>query len=264
MHILNKWIFLSPVLLLLACSPKTTPVGNTYKLDPVEQHEMIAALQQINDEVPEHFFAKTDTKFQNKKNNYSFKTSLRMVKDSALNAFITYAKIPIITAQIETDSVHIINRREKCFIQEKLDFFKANFGVDFSYENIQQIFLGKAIGFELDNVFTISPDPYHYILSTFNKKATKDGNAFVITYHFNNDLKTLRSTTMESADKSTKVTIEYINYQEVEKYNFPKTIILQIKTPKDTHLVTLNYETIEVNTPRELSIVIPENYVRCQ
>lgn len=259
-----KWALLLPILVLFACSPKTNPIGGQYKIHPKQENEIVDALTKINAKSPKYFFAKTDTKYQSSKNNYSFKTSIRMAKDSALNAFITYAKFPIITAQLNKDSIFIINRREKCFIIQDLDYIKSNFGVDFSFENIEQLFLGQALGFDIENEFDILPDPYTHILSTKNKKAGKNGETIIINYHLNNDLLTLKKVEIITDNKATVVSIDYSNYQEIESYLIPKNIQIEIKTAGNTDLISLVYETIELNVPRELSLVIPENYVSCK
>lgn len=264
---LYNWLFFLPIIFMVACSPKTTAPVNQERPGKVSDEGIISALVALQESYPTHFYTKIDTKFQNSTNNHSFKTSLRIAKDSAINALITFAKIPIMTAHIDLDTVKIINRREKCFVQQDINFIQSNFGVNFDFYNIQEILMGRPIDFNPKEAHYILTDSKYYLVSTHSKKGAKDvqdDNTFIINYYLNRDLKSLAKVEMYTADKSTFVEIEFINHQEVEQYTFPKDILVTIKAPKEKTTITLSYEKVEINVPREMVATIPENYVRCQ
>ena len=264
---LYRWMLIIPVLFLISCSPKTAGNTSQEKLNKITDEELIAALVAMQESYPEYFYAKMESKFQNSKNNYSFKTSLKITKDSAINALITYAKIPIITANIDRDTVKIINRRDKCFVIQDINFIKANFGVNFDYKNIQELIMGKPIDFDQKDTYFILQDSKYYVVSSHNRRAIKDENdetAFIINYYLNRDLKSLAKIELFTADKSTYVTVDIPEHQEVEGQIYPKVLKMNIKAPKEKTNVTLIYEKIEVNEPRDMLVIIPENYVSCQ
>ena len=265
---LYKWLFILPLFFLAACSPKTTaPVTQQDRVGKATDEELIAALVALKESNPTHFYTKIDTKLQNSTNNHSFKTSLRIAKDSAINAMITFAKIPIMTAHIDLDTVKIINRREKCFVLQDINYIKTTFGVDFDFANIQEILMGRPIDFNPKEAYYILQDSKYYVVSTHSKKGAKDvtaENSFIINYYLNKDLKSLAKVELFTADKSTFVEVEFNSHQEVEEYVFPKDIVVTIKAPKDKTIITLSYEKIEINVPREMVAIIPESYARCK
>ena len=72
--------------------------------------------------MPKTFYTKVSTKYSDTSQNISFKTSIRLVKDSAVNALITYAGFPIYNSVVTPDSLILVNKRGKCYTKTKLNF----------------------------------------------------------------------------------------------------------------------------------------------
>jgi hypothetical protein len=55
----------------------------------------------------------------------------------------------------------------------------------------------------------------------------------------------------------------YLERQTLNGYDLPAKVEINIRTPKKSLLLTLNYERVEVNEAQELIIVIPDSYEKC-
>lgn len=155
--------------LVVSCSPKLHPEDQV-KVERRKTNELVASLDSLSQQRPQYFYSKIKCEYSDTNTSKSFKTSVRLVKDSAVNALITFATIPIINSLIRPDSVIITNRQDKCFIKRDLNFIKEQFGVSFDYRNIEELFLGLPIGFDTTQKYFQIHDPYNYILSSHKKR----------------------------------------------------------------------------------------------
>ncbi len=261
-------------LLLISCSKKLVII-NPERLERKKTPELVHTLDSLFLLRPTFFYSKISTQFQDTNQNVSFKTSIRMVKDSATNALITYAAIPIFNTMLTRDSLTILNKRSKCYSKSKLSSLKDNFGYDFEYKNIEEIILGLPVAYDTNQKYFQIHDPFNYILSSHRKKEIKrndrprpnrrnETNDIIIKYFLTADAKGLKKMEIESPDDSTQIFVEYISRELVDNFNIPKEVTVNVKTPRNNILVNLTYEKIEINQPQPLFLVIPENYEICE
>jgi hypothetical protein len=149
-----------------------------------------------------------------------------------------------------------------------LDYLKDLFGVDFTYENLEEIIFGKPLDYQLSQKYFVDNDPFHYSISTHKKRDRKKPDRkqrddLMIQYHLTADAKALKQTRIWSVEDSTEVSVIYQERQIVNGLDLPLKVEINIKTPKKTLVLTLLYDRIEVDEPQELIIVIPESYEKC-
>jgi ABC-type microcin C transport system permease subunit YejE len=185
-----------------------------------------------------------------------------------VNAIITYAKIPIVTAMITTDSIIVVNKRDKCFERETLSYIKDKFGIDFTYQNIEELFLGRPLDYNVDQKYFVVHDPYNYSISSHKKRERKrldrkPKEDIVINYILSKDAKELSKTTITSPSDSTEIIVDYNSRNLVKNINVPYEVVIKIKTPRNVMYIKLEYEKVEVDEAQELLIIIPEKYEKC-
>ena len=135
---------LSFIWTLFACSPKVgNELMNGDKLPKIKDKELVDRLDSLSKIEPRTFYSKLDINYKDSTTDISFKTSLKIVADSAVSAIITYARIPIVTAMVTKDTITVVNKREKCYTVQSLDYLKTTFGVDFTYENMEELFFSQ-------------------------------------------------------------------------------------------------------------------------
>jgi hypothetical protein len=274
---MNKLYFFILTVFLVACSSTEKVVQENVKLERKKTNDLIAVLDSISSIRPNFFYAKMSTSFQDTNSNLKFKTSLRMVKDSAMNLLFTYAKIPVANAIISTDSLTIVNKKNKCFINEDLGYIKETFGIDFVYQNLEELFLGLPIDFSLDqkyfqihesNFYVISSHRKHKIKRTEKKdkkdKDKDDKDDILIKYLIDANGKELNGLRISSPSDSTEIYVDYLSKQIEKNIQVPKDVKIKVTTPRNVINVDLQYDKVEIDEPQPLILVIPEGYEQCK
>ncbi len=269
---MNRNIKVLICLLLLgitySCSKKLYP-DSTEKVEKRKTQELVDALDSMAMRKPDFFYSKIGTRFRDTTKSINFKTSLRMVKDSAMNFLITYLAIPVVNSTVTTDTLTIVNKKDRCYIVRDLEYIKDNFGVDFDYRNLEELFLGLPLDYDIEQKYFQIHDNFNYIISSHRKREIrridrKDKEDIVIKYFLRNDLKGLRSMEIESPSDTTSVKIDYREHEMVDAYLVPKLVYVTISSPNNNILLELSYERTEINEPQTLFLVIPEGYEPCE
>jgi hypothetical protein len=238
------------------------------KLPKMKDDEIEVALKDISDFEFNTFYAKVATDYKDSARKVSFKTSLRMVRDSALNATITYASIPIVNSLITPDSVFISNKREKCHIEESMAYFKQSFGVSFSHMNMEELLLGKPVGYSKDEKYHRVKDPYRYILSTHKEREVrklerKGEKDLILSYWISDDLQTLKGIRIESLEDTTMINIDYLERQWIDSLSVPLKAKISIITPRQEILIDMDYKKVRLNEEETIHYVVPDKYEKC-
>ena len=261
------YIFLLGILLLASCAKKLTEVEKE-KLPKRKTQDLVHVLDSISDIKPNLFYTKISTKFSDTNRNISFKTSIRLVKDSAINTLITYATIPVVNSMITKDSVVIVNKRDKCYIRQSMDYIKENFAVEFNYRNIEEMILGLPLDFDSTQKYFQLNDPFNYIISSHKKRDfrridRKDREDILIQYFLNDSATGLKRMFIESPSDTASIMIDYSERQRIGMFDIPKEVFIQIKSPRNHMRINMSYDKVEINEPKELILIIPESYGKC-
>lgn len=257
------------VCLLFASCATTKPAKELVKLERKKTNEMLEVLDSLTIRKPDFFYTKLDTKYSDTNRQVSFKTSLRMVRDSAINLLITYSKIPIVNSMITKDSLVIVDKKNKCVIKEDLSYFKETFGVDFAYNNLEEIFLGLPLDYDTTQKYFQIHDPYNYTISSHRKHKIKRSERkvkedIVIKYILNNQCNHLKGMEVISPSDSTEILVDYKSREMIENYLVPKEVFIRVKTPRNNIFIELTYEKMEINIRQPLIVIIPEGYEKCE
>lgn len=260
---LNSKLFMFAIglILLASCGNRR---GNEGKLPKVQDELLLATLDSLSNQEFQFFYSKMNTEYKDSARNVSFKTSMRMVRDSAIGATITVANIPFVLAVITKDSVKMTNRQDKCYTLQSIDFLKENFGVSFSHRNMEELLMGFPIAYNKSSDYDRVKDPYAYMLTTKLKKDGDSGDELTIFYQFNQALTELTSTRLESASDNTVIKIDYLTRQLVDGYSVPETVKIVITTAKQEIVIDLEYRKPRVNERELIHFVIPESYEPCK
>ncbi|MFM7301135.1 MAG: DUF4292 domain-containing protein [Crocinitomicaceae bacterium] len=269
MSLYKYYFFFLFAFVWMGCAKKTTQhVISTEKLPKIKDKELIAVLDSLHQIKVKTFYTKLSVDYKDTTRDVSFKTSIKNVTDSAVNAIITYARIPIVTAMVTTDSVLVVNKNDKCFTKASLNYIKENFGIDFNYGNIEELILGRPIDYSEEQKYFVVNNPYQYIISSHRKKdrrrlERKAKEDILIFYTLNDQATQIQSMSVESPSDSTNIILDYMSWQNINGIQLPKEVLIFINTPKNNISIRLEYEKVEINEPQELIIIIPESYEKC-
>lgn len=269
-HISNYLIFICFLGVLTACSSsQRRSQESTEKLEKQKEIFLINKLDSLSKQLPEHFYTKISSRYEDSEYKISFKTSIRMRADSALNALITYARIPIYNSMVTPDTLTIVDKRNNCFLKEDMGYLKNTFDVDFQHHNIEELLLGMPVGWDSEEEYYQIKDPYNYIISSHNKRnlrrSDKDQSGTVyIRYYLTDSLDHVKRIVIDSPADTTSIDINYFEREMHEGFSIPLTADVTIETPRDTIYIDMKYNKTSVNDPRVLYLAIPEKYDRCE
>lgn len=265
------------VLLLFSCSKKLTDVQRD-KLPRKKTQDLITIMDSLSLKKPDFFYAKIATSYADTNRDIHFKTSIRMVKDSAINAIITYAAIPVVNSIITKDTVKIVNKKDKCYIIQSLDYIKENFGIEFNYRNLEELILGMPLDYDTTQKYFQIHDPYNYTISSHKKRELKrfdkndkhdkhnkiiENEGIIVKYFLSDDLNNLKGMYIESATDSTSIQVDYLTRELVEGFNIPSDVFIKITSPRNQIRIEMRYDKAEINNRQPLYLVIPESYEKC-
>lgn len=259
------YIVFGLAMFLFSCRNHTT---ENIKLEKVKDVELVNFLDSLSKQEFNTFYAKLSTDYQDSSQKLSFKTSIRLFNDSLMNALITYAKIPMVNALVSVDSITVTNKRDKCYSQESVSSLRNELGLAFSFQNMEELFLGQPLGFiSGDEYYQLDSDE-NYRISTHKKreakKAEKKGeNEIATTYHIAPERDKINRIELHSFSDSITVVLDYLSWQEVSGRKVPNEIKMKIYSPKQTIDIGLEYNKARLNEEETIYYVIPEGYEKC-
>ena len=111
-------------ILSIFCGVMFVACGTTKVLNKVSRkktNELTARLDSISKNIPNTFYTKISTEFKDTNQQLSFKTSIRLVKDSAMTALVTYLGIPVVNSLVTKDTLAFTLKKEKHY-EKTIDF----------------------------------------------------------------------------------------------------------------------------------------------
>ncbi len=265
----NKFYAISLLVLVILTSCARKGTEDAEKVGKHSNLELRAVLDSLSSVEYDWFYAKISTKYKDTAMNVSFKTSVRIKKDSLLNTLITYARIPVYNTLLTKDSIIMVDKRAKCVMHESLDYFRKEYAMDVEYENAEEMFFGAPIAYDSEMKYYRVNDPYSYTMCSHRKRdikrnVRKDKREIVTYYTLSDDLKSLKSQKIESPQDTSVVLIEYKQRELVSGFFVPKKIEITIFTPRQEIKVFMDYKKTRINHKEKIHFVVPEKYVECK
>lgn len=264
---LNRGIYiLVGVILLTACSEKNTSIY-TQKLTKIKTSRIVDHLDSLSKTEWSFFYARIATKYSSSTTKVSFKTILKMQKDSIVNATITFAAIPIIHVLLSPDTLKVVNKKDKCYIIETVDFLKKEFDFPFGYKQVEELLLGKPLAWNKSDRFHQIENPDYYILKTNKKRfASKDKEEgdIDLNYYLSPEELEIKKIIINSPEDSTSIILNYSDWVFIDKMKVPQSVEVYIYTPKDSLFIELKYQKVEFGNTKEIVFIIPDQYEHCK
>lgn len=268
---LFKFILPALFIALLASCGSSRELVNVEKVElPKQKDERITeVLDSLSGISFDYFYSKISTKYKDSAQNLSFKTSVRIVNDSAVNAVISFANVPMVNTLVTLDSIKLTNRRDKCYEKENLNFIKEQFGVDFDYENIEELLTGKPVDYNPGQEYYRINDPFAYTMCSHKKRDIRRNERQekreIITYYtLTDDLTNLKSMQIISPEDSTMIEILYEPRELIGTFMAPTFVNVIIYTPRQEIEVNLDYRKTNLDSLEKIYFVIPESYEKCE
>lgn len=251
----------------VACSKITTPPGYE-KPERKRTLELVDKLDDLSAVEWDFLSTKINTKFVSKEQKQNFKTTLKMKRDSLLNATITFAAIPIINAILSPDSLKVVNKKDKCYILEDLQFLKRKFEIPFEFIQVEELLLGLPLAWDRESRYHQLDDLFYYVISSHrkrfvNKREAKSEDDILIRYFLSPKTMELSKILLDSPQDTTSITIQYFDRYNDGGFPLPQRTEINIFTPRDTISIELKFQKPEIEKEKVIFLTIPENYEKC-
>lgn len=253
-------------LFAVSCSRKV--ISGHEKLAKIKTADLVSHLETLSNPEWSFLSTKITTKFNSKDQKQSFKTSLKMKRDSLINVTITFAAIPVINAILSPDSLKVVNKKDKCFFLEEINFLKQQFDIPFEYSQVEQLILGLPLALDPDTKYRQLDDPFYYIISShrkrfINNQHVKSDDDILMRYFLSPEKLDLAQIILESPLDSTSIRVQYFERYEESGFRLPHRTEIDIVTPRDTISIELKFQKPEIEKEKTIFLTIPDSYEKC-
>ena len=205
-----------------------------------------------------NFRARIKAVYDDQKRKQQLSVNFRMEKDKSfwMSANIL---IPIAKVLVTQEKVQFYEKFQKTYYDGDIAFINQQLGSSFSFDDLQNIFLGNPITDFSKTKFERISHPQYYVLSPKEK-----GQLFRPTYFFDPNTFRLKEQRFMVAKTGQSLSIKYTQNQQVEGKEVPKKI--EISAFDGTNFLQISLDFLRVDFPKNLvtPFAIPENYKKIE
>lgn len=270
---MNKYlhflIIISTALILANCKSKKGLIKDVDAADieAFTKATSVIKLVKENDFNFEWLSARIKTKYETSSGeDQTFKTYLRIRKDSAIWATVTFLNVPVLTTIITPDSVKVLNKKDKKYFLGTFDYITDFVKTPIDYYQIQNLLIGNPISLdstqkhyivEMNNDIYLSSMKQSELEPILNEDKVYFG--WIYRYWIN-ELYSPGKTILNNPSSGNSLTIEQNDYKRIDNMPFPNRTDATFTSNKDTILIKLNYSKIKTNEPEEMPFEITSKY----
>ena len=227
---------------------------------PVKRVELKALTAEIlkAEENISTFRARIKVEYNDQKRKQSVNVNFRL-EDNKTFWMSANMLIPIAKVLITPEEVLFYEKFQKTYYKGDIAFINQQLGTNFSFNDLQNIFLGYPISdFKNEKIERIS-HPQYYVLSPKTK-----GLRFRPTYFYDPVNFRLKEQRFLVAASGQSLSIKYIQNQQVEGKLVPKKI--EVSTFDGTNFLQISLDYLRVDFPKKLTVPfrIPDGYKKIE
>ena len=246
----GSWL-VALILIITSCS--TTK--ETSKLKMLSANHIIREIEDNNFEFDD-FEAKFDVKMKGD-NKLGLKGQLRMQDDSLIWISLSLKLgIEMARVMITEDSLKFINRSDKTYIAENLDYVNEILPVEASIKLLQDILVGNNNHIERNDDYRVAIENNSYKL-TSNKNYVLRNDIWVMPKIFRISGYEIRL----FDDDRNNIKLQYDNFQKINNKYLPTKIIVKLNSGEDVN-IEIDYSEIKVGEKPNFPFNITKKYER--
>lgn len=259
MKILSSFLFLS--LFMVSCKSVQNPTSPTITNDA--SIEKVAPAPQVNfkkadmaEVAAQHYRLFSDFNTLNIKSEVSYDDgSLNQTINADIQIekgkqILISARVLFFTAKVylTPDRASFYETFNKTSYDGDFAFISQFLGADVSYENVENLLLGKAF-------YNLNEQPYQ---KGKNNELELKLNTFIMQLVLGTQFQ-VASTTIKQNNSTNQLVIAYPSYQSSDNVYLPKEIKIEAMQKKDIK-IDLDYKKIYLNTPLDFRYKVPQGY----
>jgi hypothetical protein len=254
------------VFTLGSCSSKKKTENNV-RLKHKSSKELVALLQ--NSEAKgEWLVTKGNVELKLKDNDNSLRFNLRMKIDSATWISLSKASIPVGSTLISEDSVKFLYKLNKGYFLEDFSAINEMLNTEIDYLLLQDFFLGNPVAFDDEEDYVVKTDEGAYLISSekskkieklIRKGKIKDEPILYRCWIEPTNYK-CKKVIINLITQEATLEVNYSDWEEIEGQMFPMISSLNVTTPLDTIMMTMDYSKVVFNEEKTMPFKIPSSY----
>ena len=251
-YFIFRFVLLSLILAVFGC--KSVSVLPTK--EPVKRVELKSLTKEIEKATTKikTFRARVKVQYKDSKREQQINLNLRMESNKILWISASIL-VPIAKLLITPNRVGFYEKFQKTFYEGNMSFINEQLGTSFTFEDIQNVFLGNPVTNMNEGEFDRIDHPQYYVLipKTENKQLRP-------TYFFDPSNFRLKEQRFIVSGTSQSLSIKYPKYQKMEGKTLPKEIVISIFD--GFNLVQVSLDFIRTDFPKNLSVpfTIPDGF----
>ena len=253
----SQYFYLILFLALTTACKSVRVLPNKAPVKRVELKALTAEILKAEENIST-FRARIKAEYNDQKRKQSVNVNFRL-EDKKTFWMSANMLIPIAKVLITPEEVKFYEKFQKTYYQGDIAFINQQLGTNFSFNDLQNIFLGYPISDFKNEKFERISHPQYYVLSPQTK-----GLRFRPTYFYDPVNFRLKEQRFLVAASGQSLSIKYTQYQQVEGKLVPKKI--EVSTFDGTNFLQISLDYLRVDFPKKLTVPfsIPSGYKKIE
>ncbi|MEN0046124.1 MAG: DUF4292 domain-containing protein [Bacteroidota bacterium] len=187
----------------------------------------------------------------------SASASIKMKKDSFIWMSVKKLGFEIARAKITNDSVFLIDRFNRQYMVNDLNFLSESYNLPANLQTLQAVVLGNPVFFSMNDLELSETEENYELTNT----GTKKGRYLLTKTAF-----ALQEMELSDTENDQNLKIRFKDYRALDTEHFFSYLrLLSLDSPDVGEMeVELNYQKVEINKPTSIRFEIPKNYTRIE
>lgn len=199
--------------------------------------------------------ARIKTHYKDARTAQSLTIKLRIKKDEVIWMSGSFLGFTVAKVKITPTSVQYYEKVKRTYFDGDFSLISSALGTELNFQQLQNLLLGNAVlGFD-EGKFISQPDKKSYLITPKNQDDLMAIFYWINPTHYKLDKQELRN--MES---NQKLSIDYPEYQTIEREHFPKEILINASQGKQNTRIEMEFRNVVFNKTLRFPFSIPEGY----
>lgn len=199
--------------------------------------------------------AKLDAVFDDGKNKFSAKISLRIKKNKVIWLSVSKLGITIAKLKITPNNVQYYEKWNRVYFDGDFSLLSEKLKMPLTFKQVEDILLGQSVAFLNTKTYTSTVKKNGYELKMKKNETILQFLFLINAYNFKVKQQKVFHTT-----KQQTLFIDYADYQTVSGEFIPKTVTVKTMDLKKQTVIRLLYKKVEIGNTLRFPFKIPQGY----
>jgi hypothetical protein len=233
---------------------------------------IVQKIKEREQNAPKSLSFKVSTEVKTAEKNTSFKTSVRMVRDSVIWMSITAYSYEVARIIATPDSLKYISRTDKKYYVGDYSFIQEKLGVKFGFEDLQSLLLGRSFGLDKPETITKRNTKKNYVLSSLNQQKLKriqkgknveieEGREVLYSNWINPENFQVEKVSLMDVNSQNNASIQYVAFENIDGFTLLSEFKMRILANGDSN-INSELSRFNVNEQLKFPFKISSKYER--